>query len=506
MLEINNLKFSYGSEELFNYAELRILNGEHVGLIGRNGSGKTTLMNLIAHRLSPDQGNITWDKNITFSYLDQHLKVYDDLTIKNYLYNVYEDLFKKEEEMNRLYESIANADPKDYDKILNKADNIQTYLEENDFYMIKSKISNVINGLGISMDENRLLKDLSGGQRAKVFLGKMLLEEKDVLLLDEPTNFLDASHVDWLSKFLVGYKNSFIVISHNTEFLNNICNVIVALDNKKLTRYKGNYDDYLRQKAINEETYLKEYEKQQKFIKRTEEFINKNLVRATTTKRAQSRRKMLEKLEVLEKPQSDKKVFFDFPFTKTFNTKALETIDLSIGYTEPILSNLNLSFDFGHKYVITGKNGIGKTTFLKTILNQIPLLKGKIKLSPYNDIAYFEQEEHPSNLTPIEYVRYDYPLLDDTKIRTLLAKFAVTGELAIKPMNTLSGGEAAKVRFAKLSLKSSNLLILDEPTNHLDKAAKVSLFSAIAKYPGTVILVSHEKQFYKQLNMEEIKF
>lgn len=505
MLEIKNLRFSYGNNDLFNDAEVRILNGEHVGLVGRNGSGKSTLMNLISHRLVPDSGDILWDKFITYSYLDQHLVVHDELTINQYLYNVYEDLFKKEAEMNALYESMATIDSSMYDKILKKTDYIQNYLEENNFYLIKSKIGNIINGLGIDMSENRLLKNLSGGQRAKVFLGKMLLEEKDVLLLDEPTNFLDASHVDWLSKYLINYKNAFIVISHNVDFLNTICNVIVALDSKKLTKYKGNYNEYIRQKETNDSTYEKEYEKQQKFIKKTEEFINKNIVRATTTKRAQSRRKMLDKINVLEKPQSDKKVFFEFKFTKTFNVDSITLKNVSIGYDKILLQNLNLKFEFGKKYVIVGKNGVGKTTLLKTILGIIPQLNGTINVSKYNDISYFEQEQ-VNDVNAIEYFRNKYPLMNDLDIRNILAKYAITGELVTKSMVQLSGGENAKVRFARMSLERSNLLILDEPTNHLDKAAKSSLFEAIEKYPGTVIIVSHEKSFYEKLEMIEIKF
>lgn len=506
MLEIKNLRFTYGSEQLYNDLDIRLLNGEHVGLIGRNGCGKSTLMNLIAHKLSPDYGEILWDKNYTFSYLDQNLIVHDDLTIKEYLYNVYEELFSKEEEMNSLYESMAYIDPGEYDNVLRKTDYIQNLLEEKDFYMIKSKIGNIINGLGIDISENRLLKNLSGGQRAKVFLGKMLLEEKDVLLLDEPTNFLDIVHVEWLKKYLNAYKNAFIVISHNNEFLNAVCNIIVAIDNKKAIKYKGNYDDYVRQKTMNDATYEKEYDKQQKFIKKTEEFINANIVRATTTKRAQSRRKMLEKIEVLEKPQKDKKVIFDFKFTKTFNVDSISVKNLSIGYDSVILSGISLNFEFGKKYVITGKNGVGKTTFINTVLGVIPAISGHIKVSQYNDISYFKQEEYSDDINALDYFRVNYPKMDNFEIRNILARFNITGELVVKPMSTLSGGENAKVRFARMSLERSNLLILDEPTNHLDKAAKSSLLKAIKEYPGTVILVSHEKSFYKELEMIEIRF
>ena len=506
MLEVKNLRFNYGDQELFNNIDIKINPGEHVGLIGINGVGKSTFMNLIAHRLTPDSGEIVWDKNTTYSYLDQHLLVYDDQTIEEYLYDVYTPLFEQEKRMNQLYESLVAAEESSYDKILNKAYQIQEQLEQANFYMIKSKVGNIIQGLGIDVTEKRKLRELSGGQKAKVFLGKMLLEEKDVLLLDEPTNFLDTHHIDWLAKFLINYKNAFLVISHHSSFLNTICNVILALENKQMIKYKGNMDDYQRQKEQNQDTYRKEYIKQQQFIKKTEEFINKNIVRATTTKRAQSRRKMLDKITVIEKPQSEKKVYFQFDFTKSFHLDSLVVEDLSIGYTYPILEHINLTFEFDKKYVIIGKNGIGKTTFLKTVLDFITPIKGKIRLSKLNDISYFPQEIPLCDATPIDYFREDYPLMEDGAIRVILAKYGISGLLPLKPMTQLSGGEVTKVRFAKMSLTPSNLLILDEPTNHLDRIAKSSLFQAIEKYPGTVILVSHEKYFYKQLQMKEIKF
>jgi len=254
------------------------------------------------------------------------------------------------------------------------------------------------------------------------------------------------------------------------------------------------------------ESYEKEYIKQQKLIKQTKEFIDKNLTRATTTKRAQSRRKMLEKLDVLERPQAEKKVHFNFNFTKSFNVDAVVVRDLEIGYTKPILPKINITFEFGNKYVIVGKNGIGKTTFLKTILGIIKPLGGSYKVSNLNDILYFPQEIEIIKETPIQFFRNDYPRLDDGEIRAVLAKYGIAGDLPLKTMDQLSGGEIAKVRFAKLCLEKSNLLILDEPTNHLDKGALASLYKAIALYPGTVILVSHDKEFYQKLEMKEIKF
>lgn len=506
ILNITNLKFSYGDNNLFNNLELKLEPNDHLGLIGLNGVGKTTLLNLIAQRIDPDEGQVRWQDGVSFSYLDQHLQVRDDLAIKEYLYCVYDDLFRKEADMNRLYQSLNTAPVEKYDKILSSAYNIQEELENKGFYLIKSKISNVVNGLGINYDENLLLKKLSGGQRVKVFLAKMLLEEKDVLLLDEPTNFLDVEHIEWLSKYLSGYSKAFILISHNVSFLN-ICNLICELNNKTLSFYRGNYEAYCKQKEMRDAQYESLYNSQQKFIKKTEDFINKNIVRASTTKRAQSRRKILEKLDILEKPQKPKPVHFDFPFSSGFNMEALIVRGLEIGYGKALLPPINFKIRFGEKLVIVGKNGVGKTTFLKTILGYIPKISGEFRLNPLDKIVYFSQDYTPSkSMTPVDYIQELYPLMEVVKIRTLLGQYGITGELAIKTMDKLSGGELTKVRFARLSLETSNLLVLDEPTNHLDKQAKEALFKALNAYPGTVILVSHERDFYKKLTVKEIIF
>ncbi len=507
ILNVENLKFGYLDDTVFKNASFKILNGEHIGLVGINGCGKSTFMNLIAHKLHPDNGTIEWDKNISFSYLDQHLKVYDDLTIKDYLYDVYSELYDKEKEMNDLYDSLVSVDESKYDKIISKAEAINEYLEEKGFYMIKSRISNVINGLGIDDALDRNLKDLSSGQRGKIFLGKMLLEEKDVLLLDEPTNFLDASHVEWLSKYLINYKHEFVVISHDQVFLNNVCNVIYAVDNKSLVRYKGNYEDYLKLKDIRRKEYEASYVAQQKYIKKTEDFINRNLVRASTTKRAQSRRKELEKIVRIEKPTHEVEYHFEFPFSNSFNVDSVKVKDLVIGYNKPLLKPINLDIHYGDRIVILGANGVGKSTFLKTILGFIKPLDGSFKYASYNKLLYFEQEYHGDlSITPLEYFKAKYPSYEDKKIRSILGKYGITGDLAIKKFSELSGGEITKVRFSLLCLNDSNLLVLDEPTNHLDKHAKTALKDAICEYPGTVIIVSHEKEFYKELNCREIVF
>jgi len=507
ILEVNNLKFSYEDEILFANLNFRLLNNDHLGLVGMNGVGKTTLLKLLSFKLHPDEGSIKWLNGVSFSYLDQHLEVDTDVSIKEYLAKVYEDLFTLEKRLNDLYKSLETINENEYEKVLNKADNILQTLEEKGFYQIKSKIESILNGLGVKVDLETPLKTLSGGQRIKVFLAKLLLEEKDVLLLDEPTNFLDEEHIEWLSKYLNNYKNAFIVVSHNQKFLNTVCNKIAELNNKKLTIYKGNYDAYLKQKAINDESYLTKYEAQQKYIKKTTEYINKNIARASTAKQAKSRQKALEKLEILEKPVTLKPIKFSFPFASSFHKEALIVKDLVIGYNFPLLPKINLKIKFGEKVRIIGKNGVGKTTFIKTILGIIPSLGGEVRLSNLNKIIYFSQEfTDDKSQTPIDYFRKFYPLMTNEEIRKVLAKFGITDDLPLRPMAELSGGEISRVRLALLTLEESNMLILDEPTNHLDVLAKNALINALNEYQGTIILVSHEKEVFTDITLRDIKF
>lgn len=507
VLEVENLRFNYGEKELFNNISFKIEPGEHIGFVGANGVGKSTLLKLISHRMAPDKGEIIWLDHVEFSYLDQYLEVKEDITIKSYLYNVYEYLFDLDNELHQLYTSLECETIDKYDKILSRADKIQEELELHGFYMIKTKIDNVLSGLGITLSLDKHLKKLSGGERAKIFLAKILLEEKDVLLLDEPTNFLDAIHVEWLAKYLQTYKNAYLVISHNFEFLNDISNYIIELSNKDIVKYKGNFQDYVKLKQLRDKQYESEYVSQQKYIKKTQVFIDKNIVRASTTGMAKSRRKALNKLEVLEKPVVQKEISFSFPFSSGFDMEALKADKLEIGYTKPILSNINIRIRYGEKVAIIGKNGVGKTTFIKTVLGLIPSLNGSTHLNRLNKITYYSQDlKGLKGFTALEYIREDYPLMNDVEIRSLLGRVGLSGELAVKDMDKLSGGEVTKARIAKLMLEKSNMLIFDEPTNHLDKIAKEALFKAIKEYPGTVIIVSHEREFYKNLKLKEIIF
>lgn len=509
LLDVEGLKFKYTDTNLFNDVSFRILPKDHIVLVGDNGCGKSTFMNLIAKNLIPDAGRIEWMNNIRYGYLDQHLKVKTDVSIKDYIIEVFKDLFDKEAKMNEYYEMLCTCDSKDYDKYLNYAQSIQDELEEKNYYAINSTLGNMINGLGIQeygMDTK--LNKLSGGQRAKVYLAKLLLEEPDVLLMDEPTNFLDVSHIEWLSNYLKNFKKAFVVISHDEEFLRKIGEVVYNLSNKVMTRYNMSYDTYLKEKEIREDQYKKAYESQQKYIKRTQDFIQKNIVRATTTKQAQSRRKMLERIKVLEKPKNHEPMHINFPFSKGLGQEVLKFTNLTVGYEDKVvLENLNFLMKQNQKIAILGHNGIGKSTILKTIIGQIKALDGSFTWNPSADLNYFAQEEIYDNVTtPIEYLRYHYHLKTDGELRSVLANVGIKQDLAIKPMSMLSGGQQTKVRLALMTMKKSNVLIFDEPTNHLDVLSKAELWEAIDKFPGSVILVTHEDDFYEGLVDMELRF
>lgn len=507
LLEVESLSFSYGDEQLYQKASMRLFEGEHAVLVGPNGTGKSTLLKLLDKSLSPDAGSISWQPTKRIGYLDQYAEIDPELTVEAYLYDVFLPLFEKEKEMEKLYERVATAPEKDHDRLLHWASEIGEKLLESDFYAIKSKVGNIIHGLGLSMDLlTAPIKHLSGGMRAKIILGKLLLEESDVLLLDEPTNFLDVKHIEWLSKFLVNYPKAYIVVSHHEEFLMEIANTVFALESGQITRYKGDYAYYLKEREQRNEQQTKAYVAQQKFIQKTEEFIQKNIVRATTTKRAQSRRKMLAKVERIVAPTHQKTYHFKFPMASATGKDVLVTQALEIGYTEPLLEALDIRILKEEKVVITGKNGIGKSTFLKTVLGKIPQIAGSFKWIDTAKIAYFEQDsKFDEGITPFQVIHQAYPHFTKKDVMSLLGNHGIDYEMANRDINTLSGGEQTKVRLALLRHQKGNVLILDEPTNHLDVKAKEALKEALIEYPGTLILVSHEKEFYQGLCDYEIQ-
>lgn len=501
VLDVTDITFNYGDEELYHKASMRLYQGEHAVLVGPNGTGKTTLLKLLEQSIKPDTGSIAWQPNRRIGYLDQYASIDGKLRVKEYLYTVFLPLFEKEETMIALYEKAAVLDSKEQEKALFQAASLSEELLESDFYGLKSKIGNIIHGLGLEMHHLELpIAKLSGGMRAKIILGKLLLEEADILLLDEPTNFLDVRHIEWLTKFLNNYSKAFIVVSHHESFIRDIARTVFALEHGKIVRYKGNYEFYLNERALRYEQHEKAYLSQKKMIDETTDFIKKNLVRASTTKRAKSRRKMLEKVVRLAPPRKDRTYRFAFPMAHSTGRDVLAVDHLEIGYDDPLVDPLDMMIRKEEKVVITGKNGIGKSTFIKTIMGMIPALSGNYRWIDTAAIAYFEQESNlPDERTPFEIVHYAYQNFTKKDVMSLLGNHGIDYDMAMRPVKTLSGGEKTKIRLALLRHQKGNVLILDEPTNHLDVEAKEALKRALIDYPGTLLLVSHDEEFYRSI-------
>lgn len=508
LFELKDIEFNYSDKELYKKACLRVNSGEHCCLVGINGSGKSTLLELLTGSLKPDKGMVYWEPHVSYSYLDQQLKVKQDMILEDYLYGVYKELFDKEKQMESFYEEASTGEG-DYERLLSKAEKLGDELNSRGFYSLQEKVGRLTDGLGLSKDKlSRSLATLSGGEREKAYLCKMLLEEHDILLMDEPTNFLDQIQVNWLASYLENYPKAFLVVSHDQAFLKRIANVVFCLENGTITRYKGSFEEYELQHELDKEQYEKNYAAQQRYIKKEEDFIAKHIVRATSSKAAKSHRARLAHLEVMDAPEKEGgDVHFHFPFTKDVGQKPLQVEELSIGYEFPLLDPISFLLKKGEKIAILGKNGVGKSTFIKTILNQIPSLGGSFQWLEGIQLNYYGQDEKVDmNLSPFDYVKTFYPNLNNTEVRTLLGQAGVKKELALRKMNELSGGEMTKARLAIMMKKPSNFLIFDEPTNHLDQKAKDALFDAIASFPGAVIIVSHEKDFYDGLVDYEIHF
>ncbi|MBR1846560.1 MAG: ABC-F family ATP-binding cassette domain-containing protein [Bacilli bacterium] len=508
ILEAIDVTFDYGDKPLLSGASLKVNPGEHCALVGINGSGKSTMFQLLIGDLRPDKGEIRWEPHTTYAYLDQQMHVDMNVRAVEYFYGVYTDLFEKEKEMESLYLQAASGEA-GYEKLLNRAERIGDELMEKDFYSLQSKVGSVVDGLGFSAEDlEKPMGLLSPGMREKAFLGKMLLEEKQVLLMDEPTNFLDPTQVAFLTQYLKNYPKAFLLISHDEAFLNDVADVIFYLRAGRISRYSGGYAHFLVQKEIDLAQAEKNYQAQQRYIKKEEAFIAAHIVRATSAKAAKSRRARLEHLERLDAPSKEGgEVHFRFPYSKGTGRIALTVKDLEIGYDHALLSPINLEIPSGSKVALLGHNGVGKTTFIRTILSQIPPLSGNFYFHENVDCLYFEQMVSIDlDMTPFEYIRSLYPDFDNTRVRSLLASVGVKNETAMRRLRELSGGEAAKTKLVPLTVEKSNFLLLDEPTNHLDKKAKDALFEAIEEFPGTVILVCHEKDFADGLVDYEIRF
>lgn len=501
ILNVEHLNHGFGDRAILKDVTFRLLKGEHVGFVGANGEGKSTFMNIITGNLQPDEGKIEWAKNIHVGYLDQHAVLEKGQTIYDVLKNAFSSLFLLEEKMNLICDNMGDATPEELDAMMTELGEIQDTLDSHDFYIIDTKIEEVARALGLTdIGLERDVTELSGGQRTKVLLGKLLLEKPDILLLDEPTNYLDESHIEWLKRYLNDYENAFILISHDIPFLNSVINLIYHIDNGELTRYVGNYDDFMRVYEVKKAQLEAAYKKQQQEISELKDFVARNKARVATRNMAMSRQKKLDKMDVIELAQEKPKPEFRFLEARTPGKFIFETTDLVIGYDEPLSRPLNLVMERGQKIALVGANGIGKTTLLKSIMGYIKPYSGKSHLGDYLYPGYFEQEKkYETNITCIEEIWEEFPSMSQYEVRSALAKCGLMTKHIESLMKVLSGGEQAKVRLCKLINHETNLLLLDEPTNHLDVDAKDELKRALMAYKGSILLVCHEPEFYEDI-------
>lgn len=501
ILNVQNLNHGFGDRAILKNVSFRLLKGEHVGFVGANGEGKSTFMNIITGKLQPDEGTIEWTKNVHVGYLDQHTVLQKGQSIKDVLKSAFQYLFEMEEKMNIICNSMGDVSEEELNDMMTELGEIQDLLDSHDFYIIDSKIEEVARALGLmDLGLEKDVTDLSGGQRTKVLLAKLLLEKPDILLLDEPTNYLDESHIEWLKRYLVDYENAFILISHDTPFLNQVINLIYHVDNGEITRYVGNYDDFTKVYEMKKSQLESAYRKQQQEIGELKDFVARNKARVATRNMAMSRQKKLDKMDVIELAKDRPKPEFHFKEARTAGKYIFETKDLVIGYDEPLSKPLNLQMERGQKIVLVGANGIGKTTLLKSIMGYIKPLSGSSTLGDYLYPGYFEQEKkYDTNISCIDEIWAEFPSMTQYEVRSALAKCGLTTKHIESLVKVLSGGEQAKVRLCKLLNHETNVLLLDEPTNHLDVDAKEELNRALLEYKGSILLICHEPEFYEGL-------
>lgn len=501
ILNVEHLSHGFGDRAIFNDVSFRLLKGEHIGLIGANGEGKSTFMNIVTGKLQPDEGRIEWAKNVRVGYLDQHAALEKGMTIRDVLKSAFTYLFDMEARMNEICDNMGDADEEAMEKYMEELAMIQEMLDVHDFYLIDSKVEEVSKALGIdAAGLGSDVSELSGGQRTKVLLAKLLLEKPDILLLDEPTNYLDEQHIEWLKRYLQEYENAFILISHDIPFLNSVINLIYHMENQELNRYVGDYDKFMEVYEVKKAQLEAAYRRQQQEISELKDFVARNKARVATRNMAMSRQKKLDRMEKIELMAERPKPEFNFLEARAPGKVIFETQDLVIGYDEPLSKPLNIRMERGEKIALTGANGIGKTTLLKSILGLIPALGGKAVLGDYLYIGYFEQESDYNNRTTcIEEMWSEYPSMAQYEVRSALARCGLTTKHIESQVRVLSGGEQAKVRLCKLINKETNILLLDEPTNHLDQDAKDELKRALQAYKGSILLICHEPEFYMDI-------
>lgn len=514
LLQINQLEKNFGADSILTNIKLEVQNRDRIALVGRNGAGKSTLLKIIAGQVSYDAGEIIKPKEVDIGYLAQHTGLESDRSIWDEMLTVFAHFEKQEKELRKLEEKMADPDlianHKEYERILSEYDTRQLQFKEQGGYQYESDIRSVLHGLNFqSFSYDTKIAALSGGQKTRLALGKLLLTKPDILILDEPTNHLDIDTLSWLEQYLQGYDGAILIVSHDRYFLDKVVSQVYELSRKQIKKYIGNYSAYLELKAANYERDMKLYEKQQQEVAKLEDFIQRNLVRASTTKRAQSRRKQLERMELLDRPQGDEKsATFGFQIEKQSGNEVLNIHSAAVGYDDFAVSQaISIRIARGESIALVGPNGIGKSTLLKTLINRLPLISGSFQLGTNVTIGYYDQEqaELSSNKKVLNELWDEYPLKPEKEIRTVLGNFLFSGDDVLKTVSTLSGGEKARLALAKLMMQKANFLILDEPTNHLDLDSKEILENALIDYPGTILFVSHDRYFINRISTRVIE-
>ncbi|MCC5896124.1 MAG: ABC-F family ATP-binding cassette domain-containing protein [Alkalibacterium sp.] len=508
LLQTQKIARHFGADILFENVSIEIKDKARVGLVGRNGAGKTTLLNILSGREEPDAGTIHKKKDCTIGYLDQHTGLESSLTIWEEMDKLTEPVKVIERDMHTIEQQLSDSslDKQSdyYTDLLTRYDYLQQAFKDNNGYGIESEIRSVLHGFRFYEEDYATpISNLSGGQKTRLALAKLLLEKKDLLILDEPTNHLDIETLAWLENYLQNYSKSLLIVSHDRYFLDKVVQDIYEVSRGSVDYYPGNYSNYLKQKAERITREWKVFEKQQKKIDKLEDFVNRNLVRASTTKRAQSRRKQLEKMDTLDKPQGDEKsAHFQFAVDRESGQLVIQTKELAIGYDGvPLSQNIELDIRKEDSIAVVGPNGVGKTTLLKTINTFLEPVHGEVKYGTKVDLGYYDQEQRTLNdkKSVLNEVWDDHPLLPEQAIRTLLGSFLFSGDDVEKAISSLSGGEKARVALAKLALEKNNMLLLDEPTNHLDIDSKEVLENALIDFSGTLLFVSHDRYFINRL-------
>ncbi|MDT9721310.1 ABC-F family ATP-binding cassette domain-containing protein [Paenibacillus sp. ClWae2A] len=509
LLQVSGIIKRFGVDPILDGVNLQILERERIGLVGVNGAGKSTLLKIVAGEMSYDGGQIFKSKETTLGYLAQNSGLQSDRTIWEEMMNVFAHLTQAEADLRQMERDIADPaqmeDEKKYADLLERYAKRSDWFKDHGGYEMETRIRSVLHGMGFGeFSPDTPIATLSGGQKTRLALARILLQAPDLLMLDEPTNYLDIATLTWLEDYLRGYSGALLVVSHDRYFLDRLVTTIVEIERHRSKKYTGNYSRYMELKAAEYETQMKQYEKQQGEISKMEDFVQKNIVRASTTKRAQSRRKALDKMERLDKPMGDlKKAHFSFETAVMSGKEVLRVDQLSVAYDEasPLFRNVSFDLRRGETVALIGPNGIGKSTLLKCLTGSLRPVHGDIQWGTKVQIGYYDQEQtglNPSN-TVLEELWSAYPGMEEARIRTVLGNFLFSGDDVLKKISSLSGGEKARVSLSKLMLKEANMLILDEPTNHLDLFAKEVLEAALMDYEGTLLFISHDRYFLNKM-------